>query len=115
MTSILYTAKMSNVEDVLCDDKERKMVTFLVCFYCLKVLPIENKMSSPQDFRWVISFGMGVVTVLFAILGILGYLFCQDECKGSITLNLPDEGYVFNKCTLVFWDYCGHPYSGSGY
>ena len=57
-----------------------------------KVLPIENKMANPQDYRLVISFGMGVVTLLFALLGILGYLFCQDECKGSITLNLPDEG-----------------------
>jgi len=49
-------------------------------------------MANPQDYRLVISFGMGVVTLLFALLGILGYLFCQDECKGSITLNLPDEG-----------------------
>jgi len=65
------------------------------------VLPIENKMSSPQDFRWVISFGMGVVTVLFAILGILGYLFCQDECKGSITLNLPNEG-IYSGVKLLF-------------
>lgn len=51
-------------------------------------------MARPQDYRLVISFGMGAVTVVFALLGILGYLFCQDECKGSITLNLPDEGQV---------------------
>lgn len=51
-------------------------------------------MSNPQDYRRVINFGMGIVTLLFALLGILGYMFCQDECKGSITLNLPDEGYL---------------------
>ena len=73
-------------------------------FCSFKVLPIENKMSSPQDFRWVINIGMGLVTVLFALLGILGYLFCQDECKGSITLNLPNEGYVIS---LVDSDLCG--------
>ncbi|KAK2549682.1 Proton-coupled amino acid transporter 1 [Acropora cervicornis] len=38
------------------------------------VLPIENKMSTPQDYRLVISIGMGVVTIIFAIIGILGYL-----------------------------------------
>lgn len=66
-----------------------------------EVLPIENKMANPQDYRLVISFGMGVVTILFALLGILGYLFCQDECKGSITLNLPDEGWV-----KFYWHLC---------
>jgi len=65
------------------------------------VLPIENKMANPQDYRLVISFGMGVVTILFALLGILGYLFCQDECKGSITLNLPDEG-IYSGVKLLF-------------
>ena len=52
-------------------------------------------MSTPQDYRLVISIGMGVVTFIFAIIGILGYLFCQDDCKGSITLNLPDDGCVY--------------------
>ncbi|XP_078370111.1 proton-coupled amino acid transporter 1-like isoform X2 [Oculina patagonica] len=65
------------------------------------VLPIENKMARPQDYRLVISFGMGVVTLLFALIGILGYLFCQDECKGSITLNLPDEG-IYSGVKLLF-------------
>ena len=54
-------------------------------------------MSTPQDYRLVISIGMGVVTIIFAIIGIIGYLFCQDDCKGSITLNLPDEGCVYIK------------------
>ncbi|XP_068719716.1 proton-coupled amino acid transporter 1-like [Montipora capricornis] len=65
------------------------------------VLPIENKMSTPQDYRMVINVGMGVVTILFALLGILGYLFCRDECKGSITLNLPDEG-IYSGVRLLF-------------
>ena len=51
-------------------------------------------MANPQDYRLVINFGMAIVTVLFLLLGILGYMFCQDDCKGSITLNLPDDGYV---------------------
>lgn len=65
------------------------------------VLPIENKMATPQDYRWVVNLGMGVVTVLFALLGILGYLFCQEECKGSITLNLPKEG-IYSGVKLLF-------------
>ncbi|KAJ7327346.1 hypothetical protein OS493_027035 [Desmophyllum pertusum] len=65
------------------------------------VLPIENKMANPQDYRLVINFGMAIVTVLFLLLGILGYMFCQDDCKGSITLNLPDEG-LYSGVKLLF-------------
>lgn len=65
------------------------------------VLPIENKMATPQDYRLVLNFGMGVVTLLFSLLGILGYLFCQDECKGSITLNLPNEG-IYTGVKLLY-------------
>ena len=49
-------------------------------------------MSNPQDFGRIIRLGMAVITLMFALVGIVGYLFCQDNCKGSITLNLPDEG-----------------------
>ena len=62
-------------------------------------------MATPQDYRWVVNLGMGIVTVLFALLGILGYLFCQEECKGSITLNLPKEGYVYTMSARPKYEY----------
>ena len=49
-------------------------------------------MAEPQNYGWVINLGMGIVFVLFSLIGILGYMFCQEKCLGSITLNLPNEG-----------------------
>ncbi|CAH3029399.1 unnamed protein product [Porites evermanni] len=65
------------------------------------VLPIENKMAAPQNYGWVINLGMGIVFVLFSSIGILGYMFCQEKCLGSITLNLPNEG-IYLGVKLLF-------------
>ena len=46
-------------------------------------------MAKPQDFGMVINVGMGIVTLLYASIGITGYLYCQESCAGSITLNMP--------------------------
>ena len=62
------------------------------------VLPIENKMKTPEAFGgWcgVINLGMTIATVFYAAVGFYGYLKFGDEVQDSITLNLPpDQGYV---------------------
>ena len=57
------------------------------------MLPIENSMRSPQDFRGltgVLNTGMVIVTVMYIAVGFYGYLKFGDDILGSITLNLPN-------------------------
>ena len=62
------------------------------------VLPVENKMKTPQAFGgWfgVIDLAMTIAMVLYAAVGFYGYLRFGEDVQGSITLNLPcHEGYV---------------------
>lgn len=58
------------------------------------VLPLENNMKTPQDFRGttgVLNTGMVIVACLYTAIGFFGYLKYGDAVKGSITLNLPPE------------------------
>ncbi|XP_032223258.1 proton-coupled amino acid transporter 4 isoform X2 [Nematostella vectensis] len=54
------------------------------------VLPLENQMARPQHFRLVLNVGMGIILAIFYLMGVLGYLACEQKCEGSITLNLPN-------------------------
>jgi len=56
------------------------------------VMPLENNMKTPQHFIGicgVLNKGMGGVTLIYILLGIMGYCKYGDETLGSITLNLP--------------------------
>ncbi|KAG4077274.1 hypothetical protein HA402_009903 [Bradysia odoriphaga] len=58
------------------------------------VMPLENSMKTPQNFVGicgVLNKGMGGVTLVYILLGFLGYLRYGSETQGSITLNLPVE------------------------
>lgn len=60
------------------------------------VLPIENSMRRPQDFLGcfgILNISMGVVIVLYSVIGFFGYVRFGDSIKGSITLNLPQEDW----------------------
>jgi solute carrier family 36 (proton-coupled amino acid transporter) len=58
------------------------------------VMPLENSMKTPQHFIGicgVLNKGMGGVTMVYILLGFLGYVKYGDKALGSITLNLPIE------------------------
>jgi proton-coupled amino acid transporter len=57
-----------------------------------QVMPLENNMKSPRHFLGlggVLNQGMAGVTLIYILLGFLGYLKYGDKVEGSITLNLP--------------------------
>lgn len=90
------------------------------------VMPLENAMKTPQNFVGicgVLNKGMSGVTMVYILLGFLGYLRYGEETKGSITLNLPVEevpaqvvkivialavfctfGLQFFVCLEIVWD-----------
>lgn len=58
------------------------------------VMPLENQMKTPQNFVGicgVLNQGMSGVTLVYILLGFLGFLRYGDLTQGSITLNLPTE------------------------
>ncbi|XP_014242308.1 proton-coupled amino acid transporter-like protein pathetic [Cimex lectularius] len=58
------------------------------------VMPLENNMKTPQHFIGicgVLNRGMGGVTMVYILLGFLGYLKYPDDVDASITLSLPNE------------------------
>lgn len=56
------------------------------------VMPLENQMKTPQNLIGicgVLNKGMSGVTLVYILLGFLGYLRYGTDTQGSITLNLP--------------------------
>lgn len=59
-------------------------------------MPIENRMSHPEDFgghTGVLNLGMVIVTCLYTATGFYGYLKFGDDALGSVTLNLPPKDW----------------------
>ncbi|KAJ4436492.1 hypothetical protein ANN_16523 [Periplaneta americana] len=60
--------------------------------YTKGVMPLENSMKTPRHFLGlggVLNQGMAGVTLIYILLGFLGYLKYGEATEGSITLNLP--------------------------
>lgn len=56
------------------------------------VMPLENQMKTPRNLVGicgVLNKGMSGVTLVYILLGFLGYLRYGTDTQGSITLNLP--------------------------
>jgi len=90
------------------------------------VMPLENNMKTPQNFIGicgVLSRGMSGVTLIYMLLGFLGYMRYGDKTAESITLNLPTHewpaqavkilialavyctfGLQFYVCLEIVWD-----------
>lgn len=61
------------------------------------VMPVENSMEKPQEFLGkpsVLLIAMVVVTILYTVMGFLGYIRFGDDIRGSITLNLPTDEWA---------------------
>lgn len=57
-------------------------------------MPLENSMQTPNHFIGlcgVLNQGMGGVTMIYILLGFLGYLKYGDLTQDNITYNLPQE------------------------
>lgn len=58
------------------------------------MMPLENNMKTPQHFLGicgVLNMGMSGVTLVYVLLGFLGYLKYGENTYATITLNLPTE------------------------
>jgi len=72
-------------------------------------MPIEESMETPQNFRRVLAGTMTLVTVVYAIFGMLGYLAYGSDVKEMITLNLgggwPPRLVKVALCVVLFFTY----------
>jgi len=59
-----------------------------------QVLPLENKIKNPSNFRWVVAIAMVMMTVLYTGFDTLGYLAFGNEIEDNITLNLPKDKHL---------------------
>uniref|UniRef100_A0A6P4FK07 Proton-coupled amino acid transporter 1 isoform X1 n=1 Tax=Drosophila rhopaloa TaxID=1041015 RepID=A0A6P4FK07_DRORH len=117
--------------------EERQLVTwgtlpkfFSITIFAMEaigvVMPLENNMKTPKSFLGicgVLSQGMSGVTLIYILLGFLGYLRYGVNTGESITLNLPIEewpaqavkvlislavyctfGLQFFVCLEIVWD-----------
>lgn len=61
------------------------------CSIPSQVLPLENKMKKPQNSKRVIYISMAVVTLLYVVFSVLGYMVYGNEIQSSITLSLQSD------------------------
>uniref|UniRef100_A0A1B6FUZ6 Amino acid transporter transmembrane domain-containing protein n=1 Tax=Cuerna arida TaxID=1464854 RepID=A0A1B6FUZ6_9HEMI len=74
---------------------------FSICIFAMEaigvIMPLENSMTHPQHFTGlcgVLNQGMSGVTLIYILMGFLGYVKYGDATQDSITLNLPTEEWL---------------------
>ncbi|XP_075213602.1 proton-coupled amino acid transporter-like protein acs [Lycorma delicatula] len=68
------------------------------------VMPLENEMKDPLQFTslcGVLNVAMIPTVVLYALVGLFGYMKYGDDVAGTITLSLPDDETLSQVCKLL--------------
>jgi len=58
------------------------------------MIPLENNMANPRHFLGgcgILNRGMSMVSMIYLMIGFLGYLKYGSDIRGTISLNLPNE------------------------
>lgn len=69
------------------------------------VLPLHTKMQDKPAFTgWngVLNLGLTITVCLYQAVGFYGFLKFGNDAKGSVTLNLPDDQWLFLAVRLMF-------------
>lgn len=75
-------------------------------------MPLENNMENPRHFAkpaGVLNTGMTAVTVIYLIVGVLGYVAYGDNVQGSISSNLEISYmyvFLFIRDILIYYVSC---------
>ncbi|XP_068627928.1 proton-coupled amino acid transporter-like protein pathetic [Battus philenor] len=83
------------------------------------VMPVENEMKNPEHFLGcpgVLNITMILVAILYAVIGLFGYIKYGEDVKGSITLNLPQDEILALTAKImvaiaVYFTYCLQMYA----
>ncbi|XP_033098513.1 proton-coupled amino acid transporter 1-like isoform X2 [Anneissia japonica] len=66
------------------------------------ILPLENKMRNPEDFKKVLFCGMSFVGLMYLMMGTFGYLTFGECLKDTITLDIPQDEGIYIAVKLLF-------------
>ncbi|XP_018566975.1 proton-coupled amino acid transporter-like protein CG1139 isoform X2 [Anoplophora glabripennis] len=69
------------------------------------VIALENNMKTPKTFRGafgVLNVGMGIVTVIYVLMAMMGYWRYGEKIKDSITLNFPKEDILAQVIKIMY-------------
>ncbi|KAL4229730.1 hypothetical protein ACF0H5_010119 [Mactra antiquata] len=69
------------------------------------VLPLHSKMKEKDAFlgkAGVLNLGLTITIALYTAMGFYGYLKYGENCKGSVTLNLPNDQWLYLSVKLMF-------------